>query len=300
MEGVFPLGWFYWDPPKYSFVIPYFEIPIAWYGIFFASGFLIAYFILIPMFARYLQVTEGPLNLSGSIPAIAETKAISTSIVDTLTWYVILGTVVGARLGHVLFYDLPYYVDHPWEVFNLRQGGLASHGGTVGVMLALWLFLRRNRKTLPKMTYINLIDILVIPTCIVAFFIRLGNFFNQEILGNPTNLPWGIIFGHPADGTVPTPRHPVQLYEAFFYLGTFFLLYTIWKKRYEKLKAGTLSGIFFIITFGSRFFLDFLKTPQSMLLDESVMQMGQYLSVPFVILGVALLFWPESKQKEPT
>lgn len=280
MAALNSIAWLFWDPAKDAFEIPYFNIPIAWYGIFFASGFVIGYFMLQPMFARYLLSKD---------PQQENTKFLSNVLVDKLTWYVVIGTIVGARIGHVIFYDLPYYIQHPWEVLMIRQGGLASHGGTIGVMLGLYLFLRWNRKILPQMTYVNLIDLLVVPTALVGFLIRIGNFINQEILGNPTQVPWAIIFGHPADGSIPVPRHPVQLYEAFVYLGTFVFLFYLWKRYYESLKPGVLSGIFFILVFGSRFILDFFKVPQSMIIDESLIQTGQWLSLPFVLLGIGLL-----------
>lgn len=225
--------------------------------------------------------------------AIEKTNTLASLFADRITWFIVLGTIIGARLGHVLFYDWDYYSSNPLEILMIRKGGLASHGGTLGVMLAIVLFLRWNRSKFPEMTFIKLIDILVIPTSIAVCFIRIANFFNQEILGNPTDKPWGVIFGHAADGTAPIPRHPVQLYEAFAYLFTFLVLYTLWKVKGSSLKTGTLSGLFFIFVFGSRFFLEFLKEPQSPI-DSLGLQMGQYLSIPFVLFGVALLFFPGS------
>jgi prolipoprotein diacylglyceryl transferase len=224
--------------------------------------------------------------------AIEKTNTLASLFADRITWFIVLGTIIGARLGHVLFYDWDYYSSNPLEILMIRKGGLASHGGTLGIMLALVLFLRWNRSRFPEMTFIKLIDILVIPTSIAVCFIRIANFFNQEILGNPTDKPWGVIFGHAADGTAPIPRHPVQLYEAFAYLFTFIVLYTLWKVKGSCLKTGTLSGLFFILVFGSRFFLEFLKEPQSPI-DSLGLQMGQYLSIPFILFGVALLFFPK-------
>ncbi|MEI8364989.1 MAG: prolipoprotein diacylglyceryl transferase [Parachlamydiaceae bacterium] len=269
------LAWFYWNPPREAFTIPLIDLPVMWYGILFALGFVCGYFILIPILKSSLSKNN---------------RSLSTQFADRLTFFIVIGTIVGARLGHVFFYDWPYYAANPLEIIMLRHGGLASHGGTLGVIISLLLFIRFNRHRFPEISLIFLMDVLVIPTAITATFIRLANFFNQEILGNKTLMPWGIIFGNAADGTVPTPRHPVQLYEAGAYLATFFILYGLWKAKGPTLKPGTLCGIFFILVFGSRFFIEFLKTPQVSWIDEPYLQMGQYLSIPFVLFGCLLLF----------
>lgn len=279
------LAWLYWDPPRDAFTIPYFDITVAWYGIIFATGFVLGYYILLPILRKYFQ-DQG---------AGEETNKLASLFADRVTWFIVLGTIIGARLGHVLFYEWDYYKENPLEILMIRKGGLASHGGTLGVMIALVLFLYFNRKVFPQMTFVKLLDLLVIPTSVAVTFIRIANFFNQEILGTPTDKPWGVIFGHPADGTTPIPRHPVQLYEALAYLGTFFVLYTLWKTKGNRLKTGTLSGIFFILVFGSRFFLEFLKEQQSAF-DSFGLQLGQSLSIPFVLLGVALLLIPKRKK----
>lgn len=230
--------------------------------------------------------------------AILPARKLSTIFTDRLTWFVVIGTIVGARLGHVFFYDWPYYSEHPLEIVMIRKGGLASHGGTVGVCIGLYLFMLWNRKEFPDISLLRLIDTIAVPTAFTVCCIRIGNFFNQEILGINSSLPWAVVFGHSADGTPPSPRHPVQLYEAAAYLSTFFLLYALWKRYGIDLKGGVLSGLFFIFVFGSRFFIDFLKMPQSMIIDEHFLQMGQYLSIPFVIVGFALLFLPQSGNKK--
>lgn len=274
------LAWLFWDPPRNAFTIPYFNITVAWYGIIFASGFVVGYYLLLPILRK-----EFEKNLSEK-----EAKNLASSFADRATWFIVIGTIVGARLGHVLFYDWPYYSAHPIEILMIRKGGLASHGGTLGVIIALLLFLRWNRTRFPGMTFVKLIDLLVIPTAVAVTFIRIANFFNQEILGDPTTLPWGVIFGHAADGSPPIPRHPVQLYEALAYLLTFVVLYSVWKIKGTSLKPGILSGLFFIFVFGSRFFIEYLKEPQSFI-DGVGLHMGQYLSIPFILLGIILLFY---------
>lgn len=283
------LAWLLWDPPREAFTIPYFNITVAWYGIIFALGFVVGYYILLPILRKTFQI-----NSSGTIQ---ETHTLASLFADRVTWFIVVGTIIGARLGHVFFYDWSYYKANPVEILMIRNGGLASHGGTIGVMIALLLFLYFNRKHFPQMTFIHLMDLLVIPTAVAVCFIRIANFFNQEILGTPTQKPWGVIFGHPADGTVPIPRHPVQLYEALAYLSTFVILYVLWRVKGKHLKPGILSGLFFILVFGSRFFLEFLKEPQSAI-DSAGFQLGQSLSIPFVLLGIALLLIPKKRALE--
>lgn len=269
-----PLAWLYWDPPREAFTIPFIHMPVMWYGILFALGFVLGYFILIPILKSTLSEKSRPF---------------STQFADRITFFIVVGTIVGARLGHVFLYDWPYYVDNPLEILMIRNGGLASHGGTIGVIVSLLIFMRCNRHRFPEISLIFLMDLLVIPTAVTATFIRIANFFNQEILGKETAMPWGVVFGHAADGSAPIPRHPVQLYEGAAYLATFIILYGLWRAKGSNLKRGTLSGLFFILVFGSRFILEFFKTSQSSWLDIFQLQMGQYLSIPFVFLGFVLL-----------
>lgn len=240
-------------------------------------------------------LNESPLKLSRSRIEELFPQAIITAtqwgyiLTDRLTWFVVLGTIIGARLGDVLFYDWPRYQDNPIEIFMVWKGGLASHGGVLGVILGVYLYYRWVLKQFPEISFVGLMDLLAVPSGLVAFFIRIGNFFNQEILGPPTKKPWGIIFGDPVDFSPPIPRHPTQLYEAVFYLFVFALLMYLWTTRYSKLKTGILSGLLFVAIFGFRFLIEFIKTPQSLIIDETFLQMGQYLSIPFVILGLYLI-----------
>lgn len=211
------------------------------------------------------------------------------TLTDKLTWYVVLGTIIGARLGDVFFYDWPHYKDNLLRIFMVWKGGLASHGGVLGVFIAVYLYYRKVLKSFPEISFLNLLDMLVVPSGLAAFFIRIGNFFNQEILGPETHMPWGIIFGDPIDGSPAIPRHPTQLYEALIYLAIFFTTLFLWKTRFTKLKPGFLCGFFFVAVFGSRFLIEFIKMPQSQLIDESFLQMGQYLSIPFIVFGIWLM-----------
>jgi prolipoprotein diacylglyceryl transferase len=220
--------------------------------------------------------------------AIASAKEHGYLLADRLTWYVIAGTLIGARLGHVFFYEWPFYAANPIDIIKIWEGGLASHGGALGVILALFWFQIKVQKEFPEITFVSLLDMVSIPTALTACFIRIGNFFNQEILGPETEVPWGVVFGHPMDGTSPVPRHPSQLYEAAAYLITFCILYKLWRKWGNQLSVGMFSGLFFTFIFGSRFCIEFLKTPQSMFIDESFLQVGQYLSIPFIVFGLYL------------
>ncbi len=271
------LAVFTWNPSPDAFTLPFIEHPVRWYGLFFAAGFAVTYFLMIYM----LQC-----ELKESHPKQA--PEISRRLVDRLLWYVLIGTVVGARLGHILFYDFDYFVLHPIEIFKVWHGGLASHGGAVGILIALGLFYQKSKKELPGSSFLNFMDLFVVQVPLVGAFIRLGNFVNQEIVGTPADLPWSVLFVNPADPVASVPRHPVQLYEAFAYLLTFFLLYTLWKRGWSK-RPGLLSGLSLTLIFSSRFFLEFYKVSQSNVAIASHLDMGQILSLPFIIAGLCLI-----------
>ncbi len=218
--------------------------------------------------------------------AVISYRQLSTSLADTLSWYAAIGTIVGARLGHVVFYDWDHFRNYPMEIFKTWTGGLASHGGAIGVFATLFIFWRRNKQYFPNMSLLYLLDCVTLCSAFAACMIRLGNFWNQEILGIETSLPWAIVFGHPADGSLPCPRHPVQLYESFFYLLVFF---SLWKLKKHFASEGLLSGIFFFSIFGFRFFIEFLKTPQGQFDSLFFLNMGQMLSIPFVFIGIYLI-----------
>lgn len=276
------IAWLYWDPPKDAFTIPFLDLPVAWYGIIFALGFVCGYFLLLPILKKHME----------QHPSLFKQDQIDTLkvvLADKLTWYIVIGTVIGARLGHVFFYEWTAYAAHPWEILMIRKGGLASHGGTVGVLIALLLCLYMNKKQFPELTLIKVIDLLSIPTAFAVCCIRLANFMNQEIVGTESTLPWAIIFGHPAEGLHAVPRHPAQLYEAAAYFATFIILYAVWHWRGSQLKDGVLGGLFFMLIFGLRFFIEYIKVPQGGIIDEPSFQTGQYLSIPFILLGIFLL-----------
>jgi phosphatidylglycerol:prolipoprotein diacylglycerol transferase len=213
---------------------------------------------------------------------------------EQLTFYVIVGAIIGARLGDVLFYqNWAALAREPFLILAVWEGGLASHGGSAGILVALWIFARRF-----QMTFWRVVDFTVIPTAIAAVLIRIGNFFNQEILGTPTTLPWGVVFLHPADGAPIVPRHPVQLYEAVWYLIVFGILLRYWQCHKPFTPVGRLTGLFLLLVFGFRFLIEFFKVEQSVhMTPSSILTMGQWLSLPLIILGFWLVFGKNSSGK---
>ena len=259
--------------------IPLLERPLLWYGFFFALGFFLGYLVFQNLLKEFLK----PYHIAKKeILKIAERASI----------YVVIGTIFGARLGDVLFYQTPsQYVQDPLGIFRFWEGGLSSHGGAIGILLSLWVFCVRIRKQYPMLTWIAMLDLLCIPGLLAGGFIRIGNFFNQEILGIDTLLPWGVIFGHPADRSPIVPRHPVQLYEALFYFSFFIVLWMLRRKVSKMFRLGKTSGLFFMGTFAFRFLIEFVKAPQSALLNPSAfLDMGQWLSLPLVFIGLLLFF----------
>ncbi len=288
------MAWLYWDPHRDLFNIPYINRPIGWYGFLFVVGIIFSYWIV-------LSIMRSLLLERHSFKAGEDLKVMALSLTDRLTWFVVIGIIIGARLGHVFFYDWPYFKNHPGEIFDVSEGGLAglaSHGAAIGILLAIILYRLTIKKKYPELTFWTVVDTVAVPAALAGAFIRLGNFFNQEILGTPSQMPWAVVFGHPADRSVPEPRHPVQLYEALAYLIIFFIIFSVWKKTKVHWKPGFISGLFLILVFSARFFIEFLKTSQSLVIDESGIQMGQYLSLPFICAGFLLLWWSNKSKNQ--
>jgi prolipoprotein diacylglyceryl transferase len=192
----------------------------------------------------------------------------------------IVGTIIGARLGHCFLYDPYYYLSNPVKILAVWEGGLASHGGGIGVVLSLYLYKRKTQES-----YLWLLDRVAIPTALAAFFIRIGNLFNSEIIGIPTQGPWAVIF----EKVDSIPRHPAQVYEALSYILIFFILMFIYKKRERQLNNGLIFGVFLILIFTSRFFIEFVKSSQESYSTSFWMSTGQILSIPFIIAGILLI-----------
>ncbi len=206
---------------------------------------------------------------------------------ESMFLYITIGIVVGARLGHCIFYDPAYYLAHPMKIFAVWEGGLASHGGGSGVIFALYLFARKY-----KLNYLWLLDRVAIPTALFGAFVRMGNFMNSEIVGKPTDVPWAIVFQR----VDMLPRHPAQLYEAISYFAIFLLLTLIYKTKREKLHNGFLFGLFLTLIFTARLLIEFVKVKQADY-DTSFLMMttGQALSIPFLIVGLIIMLWSLKK-----
>ena len=254
------LSFIHWNVDPEIFRIGFFAV--RWYGLLFASGFLIGYYI-----GEKMLKSEG----------------VSMKWIDSLFFYIIIATIVGARLGHVFFYGWEYYSQHPGEIFKVWHGGLASHGGAIGILVALYI----HSRLVTKRTMLWSLDRIVVPTALVGAFIRLGNLMNSEIYGIETNLPWGFIFEKNAETVA---KHPTQLYEAIFYIISFgILMYMYWRTR-SKNRPGLILGAFFILIFLSRFFIEFIKEDQEAFEAGMMLNMGQWLSIPFVLGGIYLIY----------
>lgn len=280
MDKIFNL-YIYWDPSREltSWNVPFLDRPILWYGLFFALGVFFAYLVfkrLLTNFLSYYGIGE---------KEIAKVR-------EKIALYTVIGTIFGARLGDVLFYQSPHlYFDSPLRIFAFWEGGLSSHGAVIGIMLSLWILRAHQTKSVHMLSWVAMLDLLVIPALLAGTFIRIGNFFNQEILGTESSLPWAIVFGHPIDGSLPVPRHPAQLYEALFYFLFFIILWSLRKLLPKMFIIGKTSGLFFIVVFTFRFLVEFVKMPQSELFKvEPILNMGQILSIPFILLGCFLFF----------
>ncbi len=234
---------------------------VRWYGLLFASAFLFSYIIMNRIFRN---------------------ENLKQEVLDRLTVYMAIGVVAGARLGHCLFYEPDYYLSNPIEILKIWRGGLASHGAAVGILIALWLFVKKEKKD-----YTWIIDRIAIVVALSGFLIRMGNLMNSEIYGVETNLPWGFVFLRNGE---TAPKHPTQIYEGLAYLLIFFLLYRLyWRKKGEHIQ-GLLISLLMILVFTARFFIEFLKEDQVAFESTMKLNMGQLLSIPFVMAGAIWLY----------
>ncbi len=250
---------FVWDANPEIFRIGSFAI--RWYGLLFALGFYFSY-LIVGQFFKY--------------------EKLDLRLVDSLTVYMVAGTVLGARLGHVFFYEPEVYLRDPIKILYVWEGGLASHGGAIGVLLAVYLFSRKH-----KLSYIWVLDRVVIVTAMTGMFIRTGNLMNSEIYGKPTQLPWAFEFIRVDN----LPRHPTQIYEAIAYLLIFLLLLTYYLKAKGKPISGVLFSAFLILLFTVRFCIEFIKDTQVDFEKSMTLNMGQWLSLPFILTGMGLMYY---------
>lgn len=288
-------------------------LTLRWYGLLFMSGFVVGTFILSHVY---------------------RSEKVSPRWVDVITIYMLLGTVLGARLGHVFFYDWDQYKDNLLDIFKIWQGGLASHGATIGIIFAVWLFSRNN-----KFDWLWTLDRIVLVVAVGGALIRLGNLMNSEIVGRPTDVPWAFVFPRDvehlqqprpdqpvpagsvavqrfreADGSikvetqpvtgsvvanteVAVPRHPTQIYESLFCVFLFALLYSMWNRTKERTPRGQLFGLFVVLLFSFRFLVEFLKEDQVAFEQNMSLNMGQWLSVPLIFIGLWVV-WRAGKDPQ--
>ncbi|MBC8238662.1 MAG: prolipoprotein diacylglyceryl transferase [Helicobacteraceae bacterium] len=260
------MKYFEWsaDPILVSFG----SLSIHWYGVLFATAILSGFGV---MNWIYKNENKGLEQL------------------ESLQIYMVVGIVIGARLGHCLFYDPAYYLANPLKILAIHEGGLASHGGGIGAIAATLYYTKKN-----KISFLYLLDRLAIPTALFAFFVRMGNLMNSEIVGIQTDVPWAFIFSR----VDLIPRHPVQLYEALSYLSVFAVLLSLYLYKKAKINAGLLFGLFLSLIFSVRILVEFVKERQAAYSDEMALSTGQMLSIPFLILGLALIIYSFMKKEK--
>lgn len=279
-------------------------LQVRWYGLLWALGFFIGYYVMQRIY-RKEKMTEDSMY--------------------SLLMYMLISTIIGARLGHCLFYQPEEYLAHPIDILKIWEGGLASHGGAIGILVGLWLYVRSYNKSKKKkdekqsINYIWILDRIVVAVCLVGALIRVGNVMNHEIYGTPTSLPWGFVFLRGAEqfcGTFDNytpcfawnapcppsewlPCHPTGFYEAFFCLVAMgILLWMYYKRDLGHKQPGLMFGTFLVIIFGSRICIEFLKNVQVDFERDMTFDMGQWLSFPFVLVGIGLIVWSFALRKK--
>ncbi len=245
----------HWDVSPEIFSIG--PITLRWYGMLFASGFLLAYYVMMAMYRRDGRKVED---------------------VGSLLTHMVIGTVIGARLGHCLFYEPDYYLADPLKILKVWEGGLASHGATLGIIASAWIFSKKKK----DQPFFWLLDRLCVVVPLAGTMIRLGNLMNSEIIGRPTESSWGFVFPRVDDKL----RHPAQLYEAITYLIIFAIMWALYRWKGRPDRGGFLFGAMLVLLFSSRILIEFVKEAQVSWENEMTFNMGQLLSVPFIILGI--------------
>lgn len=252
----------HWNVDPIIFHIGSFSL--RYYSLLFVAGFPLGYWLFTKFFKR---------------------EGVKVELLEPLLYALLIGTIVGARLGHCLFYQPSYYLGS-WqgflEIFQPWKGGLASHGGAIGVILAVWWYCARYGKK-NGFDMLWLLDRLAIAVCFAGCCIRLGNLMNSEIYGCETSLPWGFIFERRGE---TVPKHPTQIYEALTYLILGLILTFAYFKKLDKVHKGWFLGVFFIGCFGMRSLIEFIKEDQVDFEAGMTFNMGQWLSVPFILAGI--------------
>ena len=236
-------------------------LAIRWYGLLFVGAFWVGQWMLGRLFAA---------------------EGVEKAQAERLLIFALIGTIAGARLAHCLFYDPQFYLAHPLAMLRIWEGGLASHGGAIGLLGGLWIGARRAE---PRLPFLWLVDRVTLPSAFGAVFVRVANFLNSEIVGRPTAGHWGVVF----DAIDPVPRHPVQLYEAAACLAVFGVLFAVWWRSGRRPPTGLLSGLFLVLVFGARTVLEAYKVPQAAYEAGQWLSVGQWLSLPFVAAGLVMI-----------
>lgn len=266
------LNYITWNPSPEIFTIPVIDWPVRWYGLMWALAFISSFY-----FMNIVYKKEGRTDKE----------------LDMLTLYIIVGTILGARLGHCLFYGPWFdeytpngiliqegYLSHPLNILKIYEGGLASHGGAIGIITAMILYCRKTGES-----WLWLFDRLVIVVPLAGMCIRIGNLINSEIIGRVTTVPWAFIFVQEDN----QPRHPAQLYEAIFCLFLFGLMFWLWKYKRERFGPGFMFGFLCVLLWIERFVDEFFKENQVAFEDAMTLNMGQWLSIPFIIVGLIMM-----------
>ncbi len=260
-----------WNVSPEIFTIGMFSL--RWYSLMFIISFLLGYYI---------------------IQKIYKAENLPETYMDALFYYAFAATIIGARLGHCLFYAPDYYFANPLEILKVWEGGLASHGAAIAFLIAIYIYVQRRE----GLRYLWVLDRVVIVVALAAFFIRIGNFFNSEILGKATDVPWAVKFVRLNEGGM-VPRHPTQLYEAFAYLLIFLLLYKLYQAHKGKISDGYFLGLFLVLLFGVRFFIEYYKEVQEPWESGLLLNMGQTLSIPLVAVGAYLIYRSRQTEAQP-
>ncbi len=255
------------------------SIAIRYYSLLFVTGLMVSFYVLKKFYNE---------------------EKIDPELLDKLFIYMGIGTILGARIGHCLFYEWFYFKDHLLEIFIPFQEingvyeftgfrGLASHGAGIGIISSVILYSYLNKQNI-----LSVLDKMAIATPLIGAFIRIGNLMNSEIIGKETQVSWAFVF----ERIDSTPRHPSQLYEALAYTIIFLIIYLLYRSYSKITQAGFYAGVFLILTFTARFFIEFVKENQEVFEKDMNLNMGQWLSIPYILIGIFLVIWSFNKKKE--
>lgn len=267
----------HWNQSRFIWVSEKLGVQISWYGLCFSLGVFLSCLLGIRLALSYCK-------------DVKEKTSVKTAL-ENFSLYSLLFIVLGARVAYILFYGGRFYWRHPAEIIKIWHGGLASHGGILALILWAWCFAYRSRKTLPRLSFLFLVDLCAAAFGCAAFLIRIGNFMNQEIVGTPTSLPWGVVFSNPTDGILGQVVHPVQLYEGISYLIFSIVIYYLCYAKRLLLGSGLPCGFALMGTAVIRFLAEFVKSHQGNVVSEaSYLTIGQMLSCPMFLLGLGIVF----------